>query len=136
MEEKGGEKMIKVFGGKIKKLREMEERGVNRIKKILKKMGGEWKKEEKMKGGEIENEDYEKLENKLREKYKWMKRKIVNNYGRIYGERKKDVVDGEKKIEGIGSKLGGDLNEEEVRYMVEREWEKKEEEIIYRRKKN
>lgn len=35
----------------------------------------------------------------------------------------------------IGSNFGRDIYEEEVRYIVENEWERREEEILWRRKK-
>jgi glycerol-3-phosphate dehydrogenase len=136
LDETGGLPLLNVFGGKITTFRELAERGLNRLKHVFPKMGGDWTENAPLPGGEIANADYESFANSLRETYPWMPRKLAHHYGRLYGARTKDVVKGATSLAGLGRHHGGLLYEAEARYLVAKEWALTPQDILLRRTKH
>jgi glycerol-3-phosphate dehydrogenase len=136
LDETGGVPLLNVFGGKITTFRELAERGMRRLDKVFPKMGGDWTEKAPLPGGEIPNADYESFFNTMRTTYPWMPRELVRHYGRLYGARTKDVVKGATSLEGLGRHFGGLFYEAEARYLVDKEWAQKAEDILKRRTKH
>lgn len=128
--------LLNVFGGKITTFRELAEHGMQRLKHIFPKMGGDWTHDAPLPGGEMPNADYESFANSLRDNYPWMPRKLVHHYGRLYGARAKEIVANATDMAGLGRHFGGNFYEAEVRYLVAKEWAKTAEDILYRRTKH
>jgi glycerol-3-phosphate dehydrogenase len=136
LDETDGLPLLNVFGGKITTFRELAERGLNRLKHIFPKMGGDWTEDAPLPGGEIPNADYESFANSLRDTYPWMPRELAHHYGRLYGARTMDVVKGATSLAGLGRHHGGFLYEAEARYLVAKEWALTPQDILLRRTKH
>lgn len=88
-EKDGMEKIINVLGGKIKKERKIEENMMKKIEKWIGRKGEKWKNEEKLKGGDLEDVDFEKEMKKIEEEYNLIdERRML----RIYGKREYKIL--------------------------------------------
>lgn len=130
-----GAPLLNVFGGKITTFRELAERGLHKIKYLFPQMGADWTANAPLPGGDIDNSDYENFINSLRNQYGWMPRELLHHYGRHYGTRTHDLVKKAGSISDLGKHFGATLYEAEVQYLVEKEWAKTAQDILYRRTK-
>ncbi len=136
LDETGGVPLLNVFGGKITTFRELAERGLRRLRPVFPQMKGDWTASAPLPGGEMPNADFESFINSCREAYPWMPRRLVHHYGRLYGSRMGDVVNGAARLEGLGRHFGGQLYEAEARYLVAKEWAQTPDDVLLRRTKH
>ncbi|TDL79341.1 glycerol-3-phosphate dehydrogenase [Palleronia sediminis] len=136
LDETGGAPMLNIFGGKITTFRELAERGMHRIARHFPAMGGDWTETAPLPGGDLENADYEAFRNRMKQDYPWMPRALRQHYGRLYGSRVAMIVGDATSLEGLGRHFGGTLHEAEVAYLVEHEWARTAEDILWRRTKH
>jgi len=136
LDETGGAPMLNVFGGKITTFRELAERGMHKLKKFFPGMGGDWTDSAPLPGGDMENADYETFRDRMKTDYPWMPAALRRHYGRLYGTAIADIVGSADGIEGLGRHFGGDLYEAEARYLVENEWARTAEDVLWRRTKH
>ncbi|MFT4132826.1 glycerol-3-phosphate dehydrogenase [Labrys sp. (in: a-proteobacteria)] len=136
LDETGGVPLLNVFGGKITTFRELSERALHRLGKFFPKMGGDWTREAKLPGGEIENADYVSFVESLRTAYPWMSNRLLQHYGRAYGARTPQVVGPARSVADLGRHFGGCLFEAEARYLAGHEWARSAEDVLVRRTKH
>ncbi|MGV0876991.1 glycerol-3-phosphate dehydrogenase [Martelella sp. FLE1502] len=136
LDETGGAPMLNVFGGKITTFRELAERGMHKLKKFFPGMGGDWTDSAPLPGGDMENADYETFRDRMKTDYPWMPSSLRRHYGRLYGTAIADIVGSADGIEGLGRHFGGNLYEAEARYLVEHEWARTAEDVLWRRTKH
>ena len=136
LEETGGAPLLNVFGGKITTFRELAERGIARLKPFFPQMGGDWTETAPLPGGEMENADYDLFREKLRQDYPWMGQRLRRHYGRCYGARVAMIVGDASSTEDLGQHFGGQLYEAEVRYLIDHEWARTAEDVLWRRSKH
>ncbi len=135
LDETGCAPLLNIFGGKITTFRELAERGMGRLAKFFPDMKGDWTQNVPLPGGDIEKADYVAFSNKLKTDYPWMPRRLRAHYGRLYGSRTRRIVGDAKSVDGLGHHFGGHLYEAEARYLIEAEWARTAEDILYRRTK-
>lgn len=136
LDEAGGAPLLNIFGGKITTFRELAERGMHKIGKFFPDMGKDWTDRAALPGGDIEKADYELFRNKMKQDYPWMPRAIRQHYGRLYGSRINRIVGAATDLDGLGRHFGGTLYEAEVTYLVQHEWARTAEDILWRRTKH
>ena len=136
LDETGGVPMLNVFGGKITTFRELAERGLQRLRHVFPNMGGDWTEGAPLPGGDMPHADYESFANTMRDSYPWMPRALVHHYGRLYGTLTRRLVGSANSLEGLGRHFGGHLYEAEVRYLINQEWAREADDILYRRTKH
>ncbi|MAU21437.1 MAG: glycerol-3-phosphate dehydrogenase [Martelella sp.] len=136
LDETGGVPILNVFGGKITTFRELAERGMHKLQKFFPGMGSDWTDSAPLPGGDMENADYETFHNRMKTDYPWMPAALRRHYGRLYGTAIADIVGSADSLEGLGRHFGGDLYEAEARYLVEHEWARTAEDVLWRRTKH
>lgn len=136
LDETGGAPILNIFGGKITTYRELSERGLAKISKFFPQMGKDWTDKAPLPGGDIQNADFETFREKLKEDYPWMSRSLRQHYGRLYGTLVTKIVGEATDLSGLGQHFGGNFYEAEVLYLVEHEWAKTTEDILWRRTKH
>ncbi|WFE76504.1 glycerol-3-phosphate dehydrogenase [Roseinatronobacter sp. S2] len=136
LDEAGGAPLLNVFGGKITTFRELAERGMHRIGKFFPAMGKDWTHSAVLPGGDLERADYDLFRNQMKLDYPWMPRALRQHYGRLYGTRIARIVGTATGLDGLGQHFGGTLYEAEVTYLVQHEWARTAEDILWRRTKH
>jgi glycerol-3-phosphate dehydrogenase len=65
----------------------------------------------------------------------WLPPSLCRRYGRTYGTRLERLLEGISDRDGLGRDFGAGLYEAEARYLMEREWARQPDDILWRRTK-
>lgn len=136
LDETGGAPLLNIFGGKITTFRELAQRGMHQIKHLFPAMGADWTDTAALPGGDMPGADYEAFQGALKRSYPWMPRALRGHYGRLYGTRTAEVLNGATALDGLGHHFGSTLYEAEARYLAAHEWAQTAEDVLWRRTKH
>lgn len=130
-----GAPILSVFGGKITTYRKLAEEAVDMLKGTMGFTASAWTAPEALPGGDIPNADFDGFLARCREQYTWMTPAVLFDYARNYGTRIQQLIGDADSMEGLGEHFGGPLYEAEMRYLVEHEYARKADDILWRRSK-
>ena len=136
LDESDGAPLLNVFGGKITTFRELAERGMNQMRRYFPAMGNDWTEQSPLPGGDMPGADYEGFLQSVKAQYPWMPRGVRQHYGRLYGSRITAIVAHADSLEALGYHFGADFYEAEARYLIDNEWARTPEDILWRRTKH
>lgn len=125
--------VLNIFGGKLTAFRQLSEKSVTKIMDAIGIQSESWTANSVLPGGDIPDHDFETFFNVLKQQYSWMDERLLMRYARQFGSRISDVIKEADSVEGLGEYFGASLYENEVRYMMEKEWAKRPEDILWRR---
>lgn len=127
--------MINIFGGKITTYRRLSETILEHIENFLGKRGNSWTENSHLPGGQIRVATLPEFEKKLQKKYNFFTNQIIKRLVRSYGEISFDIFGDAKNLESLGESFSAGLYETEVRYLLENEWARSADDILFRRSK-
>jgi glycerol-3-phosphate dehydrogenase len=127
--------MINIFGGKITTYRRLSEAILKHIETFLGQRGNPWTDKSSLPGGNFAIDGKFDLNNKIQEKYSFLNEEIVKRLVRSYGTVSFDILGNAKNIESLGENFGSGLYEKEVIYLIQNEWARSSEDILFRRSK-
>ncbi|WP_159235743.1 glycerol-3-phosphate dehydrogenase [Raoultella terrigena] len=128
--------ILHIFGGKITTFRKLAEHAVQKLAPYFPQMGGDWTRGATLPGGEIANADFDTFLQTLKEQFPWLPAALRGHYARLYGARLPQLLGDARSLQDLGQHFGGLLYEAEVRYLVENEWARQAEDILWRRTKH
>ncbi len=128
-----GAPVLNIFGGKLTAFRLLSQKSVNLLMDALAQSGESWTETSVLPGGDIPDHDFEVYLDGLKQKYSWMDEQLLKRYARQFGSRIGDVIKDAKSQVGLGEYFGAGLYANEVRYLMEKEWAKYPEDILWRR---
>ena len=126
---------INVFGGKLTTSRRLAEAVLDKIELILGKKSPAWTKIAKLPGGEFEPLAFDAEVRRLGMDYGWLPPKLAYRLCRLYGTRARMVLGDAKDLAGLGPQFGADLFGREVDYLVDHEWARTAQDVLWRRTK-
>jgi glycerol-3-phosphate dehydrogenase len=126
---------IDIFGGKITTYRKLAEAVMAKAAKRLGARGGPWTAAAPLPGGDFAAEDFPALVVELGAGRPFLDQGLRTRLARLYGTAAREIVAGVRTARGLGRHFGGGLYEAEVRHLVEREWARTAEDILWRRTK-
>lgn len=122
-----GPKLLSVFGGKITTARHLASQALDRLG-----IGGfRFTRMQPLPGGRIDHA----FNASLIPLALWMPEALVIRLARAYGTRIADVVGDAVHLRDMGRHFGAGLYEREVRYLIDREFAKRADDILWRRTK-
>jgi len=130
-----GAPILSVYGGKITTFRKLSEQAVDMLKSELGFTGGDWTAPVPLPGGDIPNADFDKFLAECSARYPWMDEKLRTDYARNYGTRIDKVLGDANSMETLGHHFGGPLYQVEVDYLINHEWARTAQDILWRRSK-
>jgi glycerol-3-phosphate dehydrogenase len=132
LDSEGGAPMLNVFGGKITTYRRLAESALRLIEARLGAHDPAWTADVPLPGGDFPVDGFESLLDQLAQRAPGSARTTLTRLARAYGTRAFDIIgpDG-----GLGEMFGADLGSNEVRYLVDNEWARAPEDILWRRSK-
>ena len=86
-------------------------------------------------GGSFDHLDFEGELGRLREDYPFLSERYARRLMRMYGNLGSKILKDAKRYDDLGEFFGGNLYESEVRYLIENEWARSAEDILWRRTK-
>jgi glycerol-3-phosphate dehydrogenase len=138
-----GAPLLNVFGGKITTHRRLAEDALDRLAPALGNTRGAWTADERVHlpgGGFADAQrssepafDHFLLASMRR--YPWLPDELALRYARAYGTRIERVIGTASTLADLGERLGADLHQAEVDYLVREEWARSTDDILWRRSK-
>ncbi|MQX35348.1 glycerol-3-phosphate dehydrogenase [Roseospira navarrensis] len=130
-----GPALLNIFGGKITTYRRLAESMLSEIEARLDKRGGPWTREQPLPGGAFPMDGFEALVLALSGAYPDLPETLVRRLARNYGTMTPGILRQARVVEDLGRWFGADLYEAEVRHLIDREWARTAEDVLWRRSK-
>jgi len=127
--------LISVIGGKLTTFRRLAQDVLAKLKPFFPKMPGDWTADSPLPGCDFHNNDFDSFLNQLRSEYHWLPENILIRYATNYGTRCKLFLNNTAQLSDLGEHFGAGLYQKEIDYLIEHEWAKNIDDIIWRRTK-
>jgi len=135
LDERKNAPILSVYGGKITTYRKLAEQAVDMLQSFLNNTAKIWTADQPLPGGDIANADFNAFMAQLKPQYDWLDESLLLDYARNYGTRIHTLLDKAASMGDLGRHFGGLLYQREVDYLVEHEWARSAEDILWRRTK-
>jgi len=127
--------MLSVFGGKITTFRCLAEEAVNLLEQPLGITQKAWTAHAALPGGDIPNADFSGFFKRFQALYPWLPADLAHRYARSYGTRAQRMLTDCHALSDLGLQLSPGLFALEVKYLIEHEWARSTDDILWRRSK-
>jgi glycerol-3-phosphate dehydrogenase len=128
-DQQGAAPVLSVFGGKITTYRRLAEQALGSLRPYFPRMSGEWTSRTPLPGSAFRSR--KEARSAFFAQHAALPRELLRGIFRRHGALAGDVVgDGE-----LGEHYGGGLTERELGYLVDREWARSAEDVLWRRTK-
>ncbi|MDR5901337.1 glycerol-3-phosphate dehydrogenase [Halomonas icarae] len=128
-----GAPLLSVFGGKITTYRKLAEAALTALSPYLPRMAAAWTAATPLPGGDIG--DQAGFEARLLTTYPFLDTAQARRFARTYGSLCHTFLDGKDSQAALGEAFGAGLTAAEVDYLIEREWARSLDDILWRRTK-
>jgi glycerol-3-phosphate dehydrogenase len=135
LEADGGAPMLNIFGGKITTHRRLAEAALTKLKPHLPEMRGPWTASAPLPGGDFPVDGVGAQVEALRRDRPWMDAGWALRLVRAYGTEAEAAIGCSTEAAALGRRFGWNLVEAEVRWLMEREWARSAEDVLWRRSK-
>ncbi|HED12735.1 MAG TPA: glycerol-3-phosphate dehydrogenase [Gammaproteobacteria bacterium] len=125
--------LVSVFGGKLTAYRQVAEHTLSKLLPAMKIKTSTWTSlpGHPLPGGDLA--DFATFVHAQQQRYGWLPEATVKRLARLYGTRIRDVVGTATSVAELGQHFGADLYEAEVLYLLNKEWARTAEDILWRR---
>ena len=130
-----GPPILSVFGGKITTYRKLAEGAMKKLKPYFDGMPGDWTAGVPLPGGNFPVDGVATLVKSLQAEYPFLDDFWAKRLVRAYGTEARQVLAGAHTVEDLGEDFGATLSEAEVRWLMEREYARRAEDVVWRRSK-
>ena len=127
--------LINVFGGKLTTHRRLAEEVLDRVGQLLAKRGKPWTKTSKLPGGEFGPREFDLQVERLNNLYPNLADRFLRRLARQYGTQAVTLLGSASRMSDLGETFGADLTQREVEYLIDREWARTADDILWRRTK-
>ncbi|MBU0725232.1 MAG: glycerol-3-phosphate dehydrogenase [Alphaproteobacteria bacterium] len=127
--------ILNIFGGKITTYRKLAESALALLKPHLPGMGQPWTEGATLPGGDFPVDGVEALTDALIRDYPYLPRQQALRLVRAYGTRAWQVMNSTSNASEMGVHFGADLYENEVAYLMQHEWARRADDVLWRRSK-
>lgn len=128
--------LLSVFGGKITTFRKLAEHALEKLLPVMgREVGGGWTASVPLPGGDMPGADFDAFLAIVITKYPGFPEIFLHRLVRAYGTRSATILGDGANLSDLGEDFGGGLTAREVDYLVEHEWARTSEDILWRRSK-
>lgn len=135
LEESFGAPILNIFGGKITTFRKLSQQATTLIAKRLKSKKGAWTKKAALPGGDMPRADFDAFLAAHIKRYPWINIALLQRWARLYGTRLTHIIKDAHTVADFGLHFGENIYEAEITYLMEAEWARTAEDILWRRTK-
>jgi glycerol-3-phosphate dehydrogenase len=130
-----GPPLLNVFGGKITTFRKLAEAAVGKLAQHFPAATGPWTAGAALPGGDFPVDRFEGLVIELQAEYPFLSEPWARRLARAYGTEAHGVMAGARAAEDLGRDFGATLSEAELVWLIEKEWARTAEDVVWRRSK-
>ena len=130
-----GAPLLTVYGGKITTFRRLAEQALEKLRPSLGFEAGPWTEDARLPGGDLPGGDMALFRAAVAARYPGVPGAVLTRMCHAYGSRIHAVLGEARSLSDLGKDHGAGLTEQEVRYLVEREWAREPHDILWRRTK-
>jgi len=131
-----GPPALSVFGGKLTTFRRLAEQALARLAPYLSEIGPAWTAGSILPGGDgLPAGGTAVLAADLGREYPFLDQQTAARLADSYGTDARALLDGARRPADLGQDFGHGFSEVELRWMVEREWARTAEDVLWRRSK-
>ena len=131
----GDAPLINIFGGKITTYRKLSEALVEKIGQAIGVRGKPWTAGAPLPGGDFPAMGFDSEVDRLDADYPFLGRDGARRLVRLYGTQARRLLGKAASLEDLGRDFGAGLREAEVRYLMQYEWARTAEDVLWRRTK-
>jgi glycerol-3-phosphate dehydrogenase len=133
-EKRGKAPLLAIYGGKITTFRRLAEAALDRLAHLI-GARAPWTRKSKLPGGDLPTGGVEAFVAQARQSWPFLGKAQLARMVRAYGTRIARIVGPARQADDLGPGLGADLTGAEVRYLMEHEWARTAEDVLWRRSK-
>lgn len=130
-----GAPLLNIFGGKITTYRRLALSVLERIETELGARADAWTGDAPLPGGDIATTGFAGFADGLRAKWPALPFALLYRLARAYGTEIDALLDGVREPADLGQDFGAGLTEREVIYLMDREWARSADDVLWRRSK-
>ena len=127
--------LLSVYGGKITTYRRLAEQAVDLLAGPMEFDARAWTRDAPLPGGDIPDADVGRFTERCAARYPWLPERLLRHYVRHYGTDLHTLLAGCNGIDDLGEHFGAGLYAAEVDFLVEHEWARTPDDILWRRTK-
>ena len=131
----GGAPVLNVFGGKITTYRRLAESAMEKIAPYFETTKGRWTAGVALPGGDFPVDGVEALIAGLEADYPFLDRRWARRLVRAYGTEARSILGKTTSAQDLGRDFGATLTEAEVAWLVEKEYARSADDVLWRRSK-
>ncbi|WP_299327066.1 glycerol-3-phosphate dehydrogenase [Parasphingopyxis sp.] len=130
----GNAPILSVFGGKITTARALAEDAIDRLSRRTEAQAPAWTRDAKFPGGDLGGE-FDDFLGQMSARYPFLGADLTKRLARAYGSLMTEILGDAKRMDDLGTHFGAGLTERELRYLIDREWARTPEDVLWRRTK-
>ncbi len=135
LDERFGEApLLQVYGGKITTYRRLAEDVLDRLAHFFPR-SQRWTAQGSLPGGDFAYDGLDALVAQTLRRWPFLSDGHARRLTRAYGTRVENVLKDASGIDDLGQRFGADLTAAEVRYLMEQEWARTADDVLWRRSK-
>jgi glycerol-3-phosphate dehydrogenase len=127
--------VLNIYGGKITTYRRLAEEAIHRLADRFPTMSGPWTRHVPLPGGNFPVGGFEAEVKRLRAACPVIEADHARRLVRAYGTRAHLITASVTSRADWGERFGADLTERELRYLIDHEWARTAEDVVWRRSK-
>lgn len=135
LNETAGAPILNVFGGKITTYRKLAESALEKIMPFFPQATGTWTAGVALPGGDFPVDGVAQLTADLKEQYPFLSDRWLTRLVKAYGLDAFKMLGNAKAASDLGQNFGADLTEREVAWLMEHEFARTADDIVWRRSK-
>ncbi len=129
-----GPPLLSVFGGKITTYRKLAEQVMAKLARWI-PARRPWTHTEALPGGDFDGRDFESVLGEYRARYSALDPHWLARLLRRHGTLGETILAGAKTESDLGENFGGGLYERELAYLIDQEWARTADDVLWRRTK-
>ncbi len=135
LDEGKGAPLLNIFGGKITTYRHLAEEALKKLSAVASIPDEEWTAGVALPGGDFAVADTTKLTEELSQKYPFLGFKTARRIFRAYGTEAVEILGDATSVADLGVDFGATLSEAEVRWLMDKEFARTADDVVWRRTK-
>ncbi|SLN32983.1 glycerol-3-phosphate dehydrogenase [Pseudooctadecabacter jejudonensis] len=131
----GGAPILNIFGGKITTYRRLAQSALEKISPFFDGVTGDWTAGVALPGGDFPVDGVDALIAEIEAGYPFVDHVWAKRLVRAYGTDAALVLGAAKTLDDLGQAFGATLTEAEVRWLMDKEYARRAEDVVWRRNK-